>query len=287
MQKDEEDWQREASKMGQVYSYSSLNFVAADSSDGDDGCFFDDRPQFPNAWKVTFPHGRQVPQDRTDQEMIEEAWHRPIQYTWNCINTTTRALIEDSRITTRAWTLQERLLSRRTLYFGRDQVAWECRRGNAYEGLLDMFYEGNVKLSPGNFSRLLNTSNPFANTDNVRQWSHLVEAYSKRKLSFGKDKLVAISGLARMFAPLYKSDYVAGLWVKDLIRLLAWYVQTTTESLTDHVAISYRAPSWSWASLDSEIRYTRALVEPLEGMYVIAEEDYPWPPLAKVLGMCR
>jgi hypothetical protein len=287
MQQDEEDWQHEASKMSQVYSYSSLNFVAADSPDGDVGCFYNDRRAFPNAWKVTFPRGSNVPHDITDWESGQEIWQRPRQYTWNCINGITRALIDDSRIATRAWTLQERLLSRRTLYFGRDQIAWECRLGNAYEGLSDMFDEGIVNLSPGNFSGLLETKKPFANTDNVRQWSNLVEAYSKRSLSFSRDKLVAISGLARMLAPLYKSDYVAGLWVKDLVRLLAWYVPTTTESLTKHLAMTYRAPSWSWASVDGEIKYTRALVEPLEGEYFLAEEDLPRPPLAKVLGMFR
>ena len=69
-----------------------------------------------------------------------------------------------------------------------------------------MFDEGIVNMSPGNFSGLLYARDPFANTDNVRQWSNLVEAYSKRRLSFSRDKLVAISGLAWILAAFYKSD---------------------------------------------------------------------------------
>jgi hypothetical protein len=239
IQQDEEDWQHEASRMSQVYSNSSLNLAAADSPGGDIGCFFDDRPNFPNAWKVTFPRAGPVPEARVDGEIKE----RSRQYTWNCINARSRAPIDGSQIATRAWILQERLLPPRTLYFGRDQIAWECRAGNAYEALTDMFDEGIIRLSPGNFSRLLQETSPFTNTNNVRQWSDLVEAYSKRSLSFGRDKLVAISGLARMLAPLYKSDYVAGLWVKDLVRLLAWYKDTPTELFTKDIISIYRAPT--------------------------------------------
>ncbi|KAK7177750.1 heterokaryon incompatibility protein [Paraphaeosphaeria sporulosa] len=279
MQQDEKDWQHEASKMSQVYSNSSLNIAAADSADSDVGCFFDDRPNIPNAWKVAFPNAGPVPEAKTEWETKERSRH----YIWNCINPRSRALIDDSQLATRAWTLQERLLPPRTLYFGRDQIAWECRLGNAYEAVEDMFDEGIIRISPGNFSRLLQEISPFANVDNVRQWSLLVELYSKRRLSFGRDKLVAISGLARMLAPLYKSNYVAGLWVKDMVRLMAWYKNTQTELVTENGLTPYRAPTWSWASLDGEITYSSAFVEPLEGEYADAEEDLPRPPLAKVL----
>ncbi|KAG9197096.1 hypothetical protein G6514_002460 [Epicoccum nigrum] len=87
-----------------------------------------------------------------------------------------------------------------------------------------------------------------------------------------------------MLAPLYKSDYVAGLWVKDLVRLLAWYKDTATKPPTRDALTPYRAPTWSWASVDGEIRYSRAFVSPLEGPYVDDEDDLLRPPLAKVLG---
>lgn len=51
--------------------------------------------------------------------------------------------------------------------------------------------------------------------------------------------------------------------------------------------MTYRAPSWSWASVDGETMYTRALVELLEGEHFDAEEELPSPPLGKVLGMFR
>jgi hypothetical protein len=281
MQQDEEDWRLEASKMSQVYSNSSLNLAASDSPDGDTGLFFKDRPNILNVWKVTFPRSGPVPKNMKDDERKE----RSKQYTWNCINGSSRAIIDDSTLAIRAWTLQERFLPARTLYFGRNQVAWECRLGNAYEALSSMFDEGIMRSSPGNFHGLLHAVNPFAYTENVRQWDHLVQIYSKRLLSFRKDKLVAISGLARMFAPLYKSDYVAGLWVKDLVRLMAWIVYTKAASVTEHVEISDRAPSWSWASVDGEIQFSHAMVSPLEGSDMYADEDLLNPPLAKVLSM--
>jgi hypothetical protein len=191
--------------MSEVYSHSSLNLVAADSPDGDIECFFHDRSEFPMAWKANFPRGRRVPQNRICSESAQE----PPIYTWNCINPTTRAMIDESCVATRAWTLQERLLSRRALYLGRDQVAWECRQGNAYEDLSDMFNEGVMKLSPGNFSSLVNTREPFTSAANVQQWDYLVKAYSKRKLTFRKDKLVAIAGLARPWLGHYCGRFIA------------------------------------------------------------------------------
>lgn len=282
MQKDEQDWQHEASKMSQVYSNSSLNIVASDSPDSDMGCFFDDRQNLTSVWQITFSRTGPVPEAQTWWGKTE----RSKQYTWNCINAGSRRLIDESKVASRAWTLQERLLPPRSLYFGRNQIAWECRIGNAYETLTDMFDEGIMRLSPGNFSRLLEETRPFANTDNVKQWSYLVEIYSKRNLSFGRDKLVAISGLARMLAPLYNSDYLAGIWAKDLVRLLAWHRVVSTESSTMNSLPHYRAPSWSWASVDGEIEYPDAFVAPLEGEYADDEEHLPRPPLAKVLGMC-
>lgn len=203
--------------MSQVYSNSPLNLVAVDSPDGHTGLLFDNRPYLPSAWKVTFRDTGRAPQARTNWQHEEELR----QLAWNCINLKTRALINESQSASRAWTLQEHLLPPRSLYFGRDQIVWKSRAGNVYEALPGMFDEGIVRLSPGSLSRNLQESKPFANKHNVQQWPELVQKYSKGNLSSSRDKLVAIPRLAHIFAPLYNSKYVVGLWVKHIIRLLA------------------------------------------------------------------
>jgi hypothetical protein len=174
------------------------------------------------------------------------------------------------------------LLSPRTLYFGRHQIAWECRVCNSYEALLDL---GIMGMSPENYFTLLQEVNPLADEENVRQWSDLVENYSKRSLTISRDKIVAISGLARIIAPVYGANHVAGLWVKDLIRLLARHVSTSNPSAAKDIAKTYRAASWSWASVDDSAVFPRRFVLPLEGEYAANYIDnLLWPPLAKVLG---
>lgn len=197
-------------------------------------------------------------------------------------------MINESKLAARAWTLQERLLCPRTLYFGREQIAWECRFCNAYETLPDLFQEGITKMSPGNYLYLVRDINPLVHTQNVRQWSDIVEDYSKRKLTFSRDKLVAISGLARILAPVYGSNYVAGLWVKDLIRLLTWYKPPSSSPSTKNTATTYRAPSWSWASVDGEVLFPDGFLNPLDGEYATFINNDPLrPPLARVIGMSQ
>ena len=69
-----------------------------------------------------------------------------------------------------------------------------------------------------------------------------------------KDKLPAISGIAKWLANrfLIGDIYLAGLWYSQLPRDLLWY-QCHSFPITQDQALepsSYRAPSWTWASLD-------------------------------------
>jgi hypothetical protein len=69
-------------------------------------------------------------------------------------------------------------------------------------------------------------------------------------LSFDTDKLPAISGIASVFMNLLEDRYVDGLWENDIYRGLLWYA---TGVITK--ASSSRAPSWSWASIDSSVNF--------------------------------
>lgn len=60
---------------------------------------------------------------------------------------------------------------------------------------------------------------------------------------------MAVSGLAKRFQSDLDDDYIAGLWKKDLGIQLCWKGQGI-------VPDEYRAPSWSWASVDGPITMT-------------------------------
>ena len=105
-----------------------------------------------------------------------------------------------------------------------------------------------------------------------RRWFETVEDYSKRNLTEKKDKLIALSGLAHSYYEReeqlgasyrgyrgYKGEqwgkYAAGLWEAHMPSALLWRTQSAQKPL------EYRAPSWSWASVDEHISYDSQMLE--------------------------
>jgi len=82
-------------------------------------------------------------------------------------------------------------------------------------------------------------------------WHRLVGAYSRRALTWPSDKLPAISAVAMELSRLTNGDYLAGLWRANLPRDLLW---TTHDSDTTRPK-TWRAPTWSWASINDHILY--------------------------------
>lgn len=94
-------------------------------------------------------------------------------------------------------------------------------------------------------------------------WQRTVEMYTQCKLTYPKDKLIAISGIAEAFQPSL-GTYRLGLWEDHLPMGLLWSLAdppslTTTQGLAAGPQRDnkppYRAPSWSWASVDGPVRF--------------------------------
>ena len=97
-------------------------------------------------------------------------------------------------------------------------------------------------------------------------WYNLVQTYVKRHLTFEKDRLPAIAGIAKIMGELLGYSYKAGLWDQDLVRGLAWwlYFQEWPED-----AYESDAPSWTWASVPF-----RALKNELASLKFVAGDDF-------------
>jgi hypothetical protein len=87
-----------------------------------------------------------------------------------------------------------------------------------------------------------------------RYWAKVVQVYSSCNLTFQKDKLVAISGVAKALSGLFpnETEYLAGLWAPNIVQDLLWLRNSKIPTVRP---TSYRAPSWSWASIDGEVTY--------------------------------
>ncbi|KAK0648540.1 heterokaryon incompatibility protein-domain-containing protein [Cercophora newfieldiana] len=187
----------------------------------------------------------------------------------------------------RAWTYQEYYLSQRILAFGSLQTRWVCMssswRKNSAEPIDDSirFTNGWKWQHDQDDSRLqvfdmhqktLDAFKDFTATARdesereslfVERWHCIVVTYSRRSLSFTKDRILAISGIAEILSPSMKDDYLAGHWRRALPRDLMWHMWTEYTPLNPR-PLEYQGPSWSWTGTNGEVdfKYNRAVREP-------------------------
>ena len=168
---------------------------------------------------------------------------------------------------TRAWCLEEGILSPRLLDYRAENLTWRCNEVFDYDGRgTDTYFPDRSNLEL--ISLLRASPEKLGELDKSRKirrfWSYVIGNYTGRELTKQKDKLPALGGLAVEFQRHIGGDYVAGLWSKHLAAGLLWngLVQPTSEgrqgAAWDDPTILYRpqtfrAPSWSWASIEGRV----------------------------------
>jgi hypothetical protein len=157
--------------MSSVYGGSTVNIAATSASDGTMGCFFDLHPSWRSQIQAT-----------KDSNTL-----------WDCYVERTNVLGE-SPLRPRGWVVQESFLSRRSLHFTHSEVFWECDEKVASESFPERF----PLMQEVEFAWLIRLL-PEKRSVTYRIWAKLVEKYSGCKLTLVRDRLVAISGLARIF----------------------------------------------------------------------------------------
>lgn len=129
----------------------------------------------------------------------------------------------------RAWVLQEQLLSKRIIYFGENELAWQCSSKIQCEC---------GQREPVEDMRQIEQYLSFGH------WAEIVSLFSKRQLSRTTDKLAALSGIASRYQDFQPDSqrYLAGIWEKELLNELVWIMPRP--SLEVIHAPRYIAPSW-------------------------------------------
>ncbi|OAL46641.1 HET-domain-containing protein [Pyrenochaeta sp. DS3sAY3a] len=244
IQDDLMDWAEQSAKMANIYENAFITLCATASSNDNGGCYSIPPP----LWR---PHGFRITKDTTEYEVfirccLDErhipAWH-----------TASRgSFMYNLPLMTRAWTFQERLLSKRLIHFVAGEVMWECSEMSDCE----CFSAECEKQSPYmqyHSSKANHRNTLHSEEDEVLEnyWNSIVFAYSGLKLTFEKDKLPALSGVAQQMSSRRPGDtYIAGLWKNSILADLRW---SRWEDNTRRPGM-YRAPSWSWASLDGIVQ---------------------------------
>ena len=244
MQDDDYDWQIESSTMASVYGCSTLNIAASYARDGTVGCFVKRNPE------DVVPCQVYIGEQGHEQQFvcIPAEFYR-------------RGLLGTS-LGQRAWAFQERFLAPRTLYFSEFQIFWGCQQLEACESFpngMPPAVRMDIKFRPHDSGNANNPTMHDLLTDRRGIWSDTVLSYSIGLLTRREDKLVAISGVARLMQQINESKYLAGMWRENLEWQLLWSANSEPKEWqaklnTKMMSSPYRAPSWSWASTDGVIR---------------------------------
>jgi hypothetical protein len=125
----------------------------------------------------------------------------------------------------RGWTVQERALSRRALYFARDGIWWNCRHFgcNCFRHDGKIFCDHQIQFRDYG-------------------WAFLLKEFLSCKLTVPTDNLAAVEGMARRVGAQRKDEYYFGCWMGELPQQILWYGEAKRlPELADR-------PTWSWAS---------------------------------------
>ena len=221
IQDDDADWALEASRMADVYQNACITFSAADAGDSTHGMFYDlesETIQLP-----FIPVDTDTPTARFEIARIERA----------------KQTLGVSRLGSRAWVTQEWSLSRRLVHFRRDGIIWACRR------------MGLTGIDQNNDSCQLDYR-PLE--DWKWDWEDIVFWYSRRGLTYAKDRAAALEGIAKELSCLDPTDKIVhGVWQNGLPHQLLWFCWQGP-----HVNIkelSSIAPTWSWIAIEKGVEF--------------------------------
>lgn len=232
VQDDSLDWEREATKMADVYGNSVCTIAAESSHSVHSGCFM----------------------PRNVIQRVGLTWSNGHGEVFNAVSYRS----DDINLKTRGWVFQERLLSPRTLSFSSRGIAWICRQVNADEinvsGLSEEGINWNKMISNVSAPRLQPMKRPQALNTFLMAWYELAEEYTKLKLTKKTDILFAIHGIATKIARATRYNFYYGLWhnIHDprmLLSQLLWMAASPKDPRTpwDLHEDRMRPPTFSWA----------------------------------------
>ncbi|KAK6063152.1 heterokaryon incompatibility protein [Seiridium cupressi] len=219
-QDDKKDWRGEVSHMKSVYGGASIGLAASSATNAYEGCLS----------KQPYYSGGFTARVTTTEFCRVQNFHSQSVY---------RESSTDTSLAKRAWALQEKLLPPRTIRFGDTGLFWECRSMIRSEYLPDGF--------PGKLG-----SHDLRPEDKAWSWPDIVTHYSAAQLTYGSDKLPALSGIASRQHEITHDDYLAGLWRQGLTSQLGWGIWEPQQR-RDRPDLGI--PSWSWASVEGQTWY--------------------------------
>ncbi|PPQ85695.1 hypothetical protein CVT25_002729 [Psilocybe cyanescens] len=230
-------WKSESAIMGDIYRGSICTIAALGSTDGDGGCFKSRNPLCFQRYTFELTSGQTVymPPEK-EKTILNRTGFGP----------TVEPLHQ------RAWVIQERMLSPRTLFYGSCGIYWECVLGNVDSNMSSkMMRNSSTTKYAIHQACTLTVTGQFDVSYKMfwQWWTKIITMYNPCGLTYGTDKLVAIAGIVNLVQSKTGLHILAGMWKEYIFPELLWHVDRPQKRPSG----PYQAPTWSWASLDSEV----------------------------------
>jgi Heterokaryon incompatibility protein (HET) len=150
--------------------------------------------------------------------------------------------IRTSKWDTRAWTFQERLLSKRCLLFINSRIYFQCRQTTFCEDIVAEEKNVNWSLDSINMPSRVFKEPP------IVQYTSAVQLYTQRQLTVESDILKAFRGVANVLKGHMNTDFFCGLPESIFDYALLW---EPVHPLRRREGFS----SWSWAGWVGEVEW--------------------------------
>lgn len=227
IQDSDEDWQFEAARMGMIYHHSLLTLAASGSNDAHTGFFLDDAKP-----STIIPDGAGNPHAslRCPAAREEDLHSSPLQQ--------------------RGWTLQELVLSRRTVHFQPGQMYWQCHELlESEDGTVNDKRFRSLRYGWMWLTAEWTSSEPASAYEHWWTWMH---DFSNRQFTYSKDRLAALAGISQHYADRTGQTLVLGMSLDDLTRDSSYYLETPPGKSTRPVPSTVSLlPSWTWLAWDN------------------------------------
>ena len=236
-QKDKKDLKEQIDRMGLIYENSYVTIVASTTSSSSEGI-----PRFKRARRDVAQFNAVLGEARVVFKS-QRGWASEIL---------------DGSWTTRGWTFQEALLSRRCLFFGDFQVVFHCHQNVGLESiapppafLADTSNDA-IRYLPANSQRVRPYPWNFCFEDtewDFELYRDFLEDYSQRTLSSQQDIVSAFSGVLHKFEQNTGQSFIFGLPRDDLINGLLW------SPMEPCPVVNGLFPTWTWANCPRSMYY--------------------------------
>ncbi|KAF4460514.1 HET-domain-containing [Fusarium albosuccineum] len=244
IQDDGLDWEIESARMAQYYSNAELTISAESSPDGTVPFL----KEIHERWQPMVYSGLDESDCPCSYVVQEHHWDHAVEDHSSIYQKDGYQLLP-----TRAWTMQEWILSSRIVHFTPSDLIWGCNAvTKSYDTFRNLQSQGDLREAFYLFTQLPDLKENFAGASKF--WGMLLTKYTGRGITFDSDRLPAFSGIAPYFAPCFPGRYLAGIWEAHMPYGLCWRRKMPVNTPARHTASpKWTAPTWSWASMPATV----------------------------------